>query len=91
MKLRFELRDYDARVLDEYEGEKTDKQIARDIEGFNDFVQAIKDADYDIEDIDIYKYELNNLTEAQFYLMIAALDVLQEEFDICSIGWNEGE
>ena len=91
MKLKFELRDYDARLLDEYEGEETDKKIERDIEGFNDFVRAIKDADYDIEDIDIYKYELNNLTEAQFYLMIAALDVLQEEFDICSIGWNEGE
>lgn len=85
MKLIVELQNYDARLLDEYEGEKTDKEIERDIKGFNDFIQEIADADYDIEKIDNYIYKLNNLTEAQFYLMIATLTVLQELFNICCL------
>lgn len=88
MKLRFELIDYDARVLDEYEDEKTDMEIGQDIENFNEFVQAVKN-NYGIEEIDDYRYEVENLSEEQFDLIILALDVLQEEFEVCSVNWDE--
>lgn len=83
MKLIVELQNYDVRLSDDYEGEKTDKEIERDIKNFNDFIREIEDADYDIEKIDNYIYKLNNLTEAQFYLMIATLTTLQKLFNRC--------
>lgn len=89
MNLRFQLTNYDIKIVD-YEGEKTEKQIERDIENFNEFIEAKRNKYADrLDEIDDYRYELSNLSENEFIFNLAALSVLEEEFEICFIEYEE--
>ncbi len=85
MKLRFELCNYNIEVVD-YEGEETEKQLERDITNFNSFVRAKRNHYGDrLDEIDDFRYELNNLTERELEWNLAMLDVFEEELEICFI------
>lgn len=89
MNLRFELTNYDIEVVD-YEGEETEQQLERDIENFNKFIEAKRNKYADrLDEIDDYRYELSNLSENEFIFNLAALSVLEEEFEICFIEYEE--
>lgn len=86
MKLKFELQNYDARLVDEYESEKTDRAIERDINRFNEIAQSMEDEGYEIESIDDYRYEVNDLLEKEFSLLVNLL--ISEELEVCYISWD---
>ena len=91
MKIIFELCNYDIKVVD-YEGERTEYQIDRDLNLSDDYVFNIKDKVGDkLYEIDDYRYELYDLTEDEFDDIQGLLENLDEEFQICFLSLSYEE
>ena len=89
MKLKFELCNYDPITLD-WDCDETDVMVEHDTDLFNDCIETIKDKiENKLDEIDEYRYELDDLTEDEFDDIQGLLDDLDEEFQICFIEIEE--
>ena len=64
--------------------------VEHDTELFNNCIETIKDKiENKLDEIDEYRYELDDLTEDEFDDIQGLLDDLEDEFEICFIEIEE--
>lgn len=90
MKLKFELDNYDPMTLDEWNDE-IKEMLERDTELFNTSVSLIEHrvGNGKFDEIDNYRYELDNLTKDEIENIESFLDEVEEKFEICFITWEQ--